>query len=298
MKPRQLVPDHQIIVILDTSPVRELAFEAEKPSWVKTFSEMACDGYSFSLADSAAAELLNQVRTGATAFAAHQRAIGWVSTFLNPEVRVLPGNMDLDGMIGLDEDWNVCEARYLAAIAWEMLLDPLKPDAEGRLPFDLLLEEERYEWKSFFARLRHISMLSGLDVPKSDPASVMAFLVDRVATNLDKDTKVLPPLSIRRHLELRYRIRQYIRTEQTKRPYNPAAKRNRNDGIDINLYYYLMLPAFVVARDGGFYGPLNDIDSFQKTWFMPPERLASEWLAGNRPRPAWPELIVDEEDKD
>ncbi|MGD7370976.1 hypothetical protein ACQCRQ_22385, partial [Ralstonia pseudosolanacearum] len=25
-------------------------------------------------------------------------------------------------------------------------------------------------------------------------------------------------------------------------------------------------------------GALEDLDSFQKTWFMPPERLASEWL--------------------
>lgn len=297
MKPRQLIPDQQIIVVLDTSPVRDLAFETVQPSWVKTFSEMACDGYSFSLADAAAAELLNQVRTGATPLAAHQQAIEWVSTFLNPEVQVLPGKMDLEDMIGLSEDWDVREALYIAAVAWEMLRDPLKPDAEGRPPFDLLLEQERDEWKLFFARLRHISRVSGLDVSKSDPVSVMEFLVNRMASGHDEDFGVSPPPSIRRHLELRYRIRQYIRTERTKEPYNPAAKRNRNDGIDIDLYHYLMLPAIVVAKDGGFYSSLNDIDSFQKAWFMRPDRLANEWLAGNQPQPKWPELsIIDEDD--
>ncbi|WP_412527430.1 hypothetical protein [Burkholderia lata] len=298
MKPRQLIPDHEIIVILDTSPVRDLAFETIQPSWIKTFSQMARDGYSFSLADAAAAELLNQVRTGATALAAHQQAIEWISTFLNPEAPVLPGKMDLDGMIGLSEDWDVGEARYIAAIAWKMLRDPLKPDADGRPPFDLLLEEERNEWRLFFARLRHLSFVSGLDVSKSDPASVMEFLVDCVARGYDKDSGVSPPPSIRRHLELRYRIRQYIRTERTKEPYNPSAKKNRNDGIDIDLYHYLMLPAIIVAKDGGFYGSLNDIDSFQKAWFMPPERLAGEWLAGNQPHPEWPEVMVEDESED
>jgi hypothetical protein len=294
MKPRRLIPDHQIIVVLDTSPVRDLAFETVKPSWVKTFSEMARNGYSFSLADAAAAELLNQVRTGATALAAHKKAIEWASTFLNPEVRVLPGKMDLEGMIGLSEDWDVREARYIATVAWETLRDPLKPNAEGRPQFDLLLEDERDEWQSFFACLRNISRMCGLDVSKSDPASAMEFFIDHVSSGHEEASGVSPPPSIRRHLELRYRIRQYIRTEQTKKPYNPAAKRNRNDGIDIDLYYYFMLPAFVVAKDGGFYGSLDDIDSFQKAWFMPPERLAGEWLTGNQPHPKWPELSVDE----
>lgn len=132
MKPRQLIPDHKIIVILDTSPVRDLAFETVQPSWIKTFSEMAADGYSFSLAEAAAAELLNQVRTSATPLAAHQQAIAWVSTFLNPEVPVLPGKMDVEGMIGLLEDWDVREASYLATMLWEMLCAPLKPDARAK----------------------------------------------------------------------------------------------------------------------------------------------------------------------
>lgn len=66
-------------------------------------------------------------------------------------------------------------------------------------------------------------------------------------------------------------------------------RNNRNDGIDVDLYF--MLPALVVANDSGSCGSLDDISSFQKAWFVRPEKLANEWQAGMRPCPAWPDLL-------
>ena len=296
MKTRQLIPDDQVIVILDTSPVRDLAFAASPAPWVGTFTEMSKAGYTFCLSDSTAAELLNQVRTGRTPLQAHKQAINWVSAFLNPEVRVLPGHVDLEGMIGLHEDWDINETRFLAQVAWQKLLDPLKPDEAGRPSFKQLLEEERQEWMSDFKKLQHASRTYGLDVPKSDPGAVSTFLLESLADRYDEASGIKPPPSIRRHLEFRYRIRQYLRTERKKEPYNPATKNNRNDGIDVYLYSYFMLPALVVANDGGFYEKLDDISSFQKAWFVRPEQLASDWLAGKHPQPEWPEIVDEEED--
>ncbi|WEE79507.1 hypothetical protein LZ683_09150 [Comamonas testosteroni] len=298
MKPRQIISDNEIIVVLDTSTVRNLAFVSEPPSWVTTFAKMSRDGYSFSLADAAAAELLNQVRSNRTIISKHKQSIEWVSTFLNPEIRVLPGGIDVQRMIDSTDIRHAEETRHLADIAWEMLLHPLEEDVEDRRPFDELLDEDRDEWMSYLADTDEHLYMFGLDVRRSDPTLVKDYLIDLLAGAIDKGESIFPPFSTRRHLEIRYRVRQYVRTTLTKKPYNPASKKNRNDGIDLTLYDYLMLPALVLANDSGFYSSLNDIDSFQKSWFMTPEKLASEWLEGKRPHPKWPECSVDEEDED
>lgn len=73
-----------------------------------------------------------------------------------------------------------------------------------------------------------------------------------------------------------------------KKPYNPSSKNKRNDALDVDLFSYLSLPALVVAVDGGFFGSLEGIDSFQRAWFFRPETLAGQWRAGDAPRPVWP----------
>lgn len=95
MAKRRLIPEDKIIVILDTSPVRNLA-HSEIPDWVRTFADMAEDGYSFSLAETTAAELLMQVRSGRIPEVDFHRMIGLLKTFLNLNAPVLPGQVDLE----------------------------------------------------------------------------------------------------------------------------------------------------------------------------------------------------------
>ncbi len=71
-------------------------------------------------------------------------------------------------------------------------------------------------------------------------------------------------------------------------PYDPTSLKKLNDGIDFDLYRYLMLPAFVVADDSGFFTKITDIPSFQVKWFCKPQALADAWSRGESPVPHWP----------
>jgi hypothetical protein len=79
--------------------------------------------------------------------------------------------------------------------------------------------------------------------------------------------------------------------QKEKEPYDPESPKKRNDGIDADLYRYLLLPALIVTQDKAFFGGLSDIQSFQKGWFYTPQLLADEWLNGNQRAPTWPEHI-------
>ncbi|CAN0621130.1 protein of unknown function [Burkholderia multivorans] len=84
----------------------------------------------------------------------------------------------------------------------------------------------------------------------------------------------------RQDLQTRYLWRQWVRTREANAPYDPNNPKKVNDGIDLDLYRYLILPALVVSDDGGFHGTIADIKSPQRTWFQKPEELAAAWEHG------------------
>lgn len=102
-----------------------------------------------------------------------------------------------------------------------------------------------------------------------------------------------PTMAMRLDLQMRYIWRQWVRTRQKKDGYDPTSEKRSNDGIDLDLYSYLMLPAFVVADDKGFHERLSDIKSDQRRWFWRPQELADAWERGERPRPIWAEPVND-----
>jgi hypothetical protein len=102
----------------------------------------------------------------------------------------------------------------------------------------------------------------------------------------DQRAALTPPLSMRLDLQTRYSWRQYKRSRgRLSHRYDPTNRGKRNDGIDFNLYTYLALPALIVAGEGGFFGSIADITSFQREWIMRPATLAQAWERGERPRP-------------
>ncbi len=292
MKKRHLIPDDQIIVVLDTSPIRNLAYSAQ-PEWVKTFEKMAADGYSFSLADCTVGELLTQVRSGAIPQDGYDRMIESIKIFLNPDFPMLPGKLDLEAMIGvLNEPHRFEEIKYLSQVGWSQLLAPHAPSNAMGPPLGELLEEERTDWKKILDRMAVSSLSQGIDLSASDPDDVAEFLANSIGTSLDRESDITPSMAIRMHLELRYIFRQMARSKKKKSAYDPENKKNRNDGIDLDIYKYFILPALVVAEDSGFFESLQTIQSFQREWFYKPGELAARWNAGERPGPEWP---VDEE---
>ena len=108
-------------------------------------------------------------------------------------------------------------------------------------------------------------------------------------TNCDNTSPTLsPPLSVRWDLKMRLLWRQYVRSKKTMSAYDPTSPKKKNDGIDFDIYNYLLLPALIVATDSGFFEKIEDIKSYQKAWFWKPETLAQAWVDKKRPRAEWP----------
>jgi hypothetical protein len=295
MKKRRLISEDQIIVVIDTSPIRNLAYD-EEPEWVETFAEMSKDGYSFSLADATVAELLTQIRSGRIPSEGYERMIQLVKTFLNLDFPMLPGKIDLEAMIGVNHTLqSLDETIYLAREGWRQLLSPHAPTFALGASLEDLLEEERREWAESLEEMKVHTICYGIDIARSDPDDVAEFLAELVGGRFHDEDEIEPAMEVRMHLELRYRFRQMARSAQRKNAYDPGKKRNRNDGIDVDLYKYFILPALAVAEDSGFFSSLDSIQSFQKDWFYRPEQLAARWLAGERPQPVWPQFDEEED---
>lgn len=288
---RLLVPDHQIIVVLDTAPVRDLAYEAKPPQWVSTFARMADQGYSFSLADGALAELLAQRQRNALSAVDCQRILECLKTFLNSQLPVLLGKKDLSGMLQVNEEpWDANECRNLSLLGWKLLTRCANPDDQQASP-EWALEEERDDWKGLFAGWQEILDTLNAEDPTHpiDVSILTSEILEAMERWQDEQNSLLPPMSVRMHLQNRYHWRQFVRMQQKKGGYNPDSPKKRNDGIDADLYRYLLLPALVVTRDNGFLTKLSDIQSFQKGWLYTAQQLAEDWLRGMHPAPTWPD---------
>ncbi|WP_133499628.1 hypothetical protein [Cognatilysobacter terrigena] len=255
-----------------------------------TFAEMSRDGYRFSLADVTAAELLLQYQDGQTTFEQHLLMVRGLQTFVDQELPVMFGGGDLRALVTSRLDrWKGHEARDASDLAWKAILDPSSPIESDGIPLDHLRSEGRENWPRMLEQVALRAELSGIDIASSDPDSIAEYLAGFVAPAIDGEAPhVLPPLSIRRHLEIRYKFRQAARMKRAKEPYDPYSPRKRNDGLDVDLFDCLMLPAFVVTCDRAFFGGIESIASFQRSWFKRPEALAREWRAGERPAPRWP----------
>ena len=287
---RLLVPEDKIIVVLDTAPVRELAYVEEVPSWVDTFAKMKEDGYSFSLADATQAELLAQRWRNALSATDLENILVGLERFISPQLPVLLGKKDISGMLQINQEgWEPYECAQLSKRAFEWLKDSVHSTAQFASP-EWALQEERDDWVGLFTGLQNIFDAIKDEDPHLpiDVNSLTAGMLAFMEIDQDAQSLLIPPLSVRNHLKNRYMWRQFVRKQKSSKAYDPNSPKKRNDGIDADLYRYLPLPALIVTDDNAFFGGLSDIDSFQRKWFFRAKQLADEWLLGNKPNPAWP----------
>ncbi len=282
----ELIPAGTTVVVLDTSPARNLAYSNAAPPWVTTFAEMARNGYSFSLADNAFAELITQIASGAITEEQAARILAHLKTFLNPSLPILSGKRDIYALIGSNEkapDWSIDQVRALSTKSWDLL--NRANSATGGEPFsaDDDLQSEREAWFAVFEKLGESEVT---DEPLNEYKHKQ--LTIALTGSDSKVSELSPPLSVRWDLQMRLLWRQFVRSKKTSEPYDPTSQKKRNDGIDFDLFHYLLLPALVVATDSGFFEKLADIKSYQTTWFWKPEALAQAWEGGDRPRAKWP----------
>lgn len=281
-----LIPAGTTIVVLDTSPARNLGYTNTPPQWVTNFAEMARNGYSFSLADNAFAELISQIASGAITTQQAVTMLGHLKTFLNPNLPILPGKRDIKALIGAAEensDWSIEEVRALSARCWgvlnsvSMTAGAKGPSADGDL------QTEREDWIAFFTKFgKYKETGEPLNEYEHSHLNLALTSCD------DEEPKLSPPLSVRWDLKVRLLWRQYVRSKKASEPYDPTSPKKRNDGIDFDLYDCLLLPALIVATDSGFFEKIADLKSYQKAWFWKPEALAQAWIDGKRPCATWP----------
>lgn len=298
---RKIISDEQCIVVLDTSPVRSIAYESAMPAWVGTFADMSKGGYSFSLADGACIELLTQHARGSITDDELTRIVAATETYLNPEMPVLLGKVDLMRMIGESSAPTGWEADTLALSkqVWQRLKSASSTPPEKRISGEAELQEDRDDWIGAFAKFD-----LGLEEWLSeDPSREEQFPLHLYKHPLlDVQFRSIAARSVHQHpdmaervdLQMRYQWRQWVRARQEKDGYNPASKRNRNDGVDLDMYRYLMLPALVVAGDSDFHKRISDINSPQLDWFCRPQELADAWTRGECPRPTWVAAVTEQ----
>ncbi|PHV19158.1 hypothetical protein CSQ92_27680 [Janthinobacterium sp. BJB446] len=296
---RKLIPDEQTIVVLDTSPVRNIAYADAIPAWVATFAEMADDGYAFSLADGALAELLAQYNRGSLTDEGLTKILGAISQFLNPDLPVLPGKRDIMAIIGelTDKEWTEDEVRGFALRGWEILNDPSLLNEEEREGLTQTLQYDRDEWINSFKKFdegyaRWTAALPGREQQELNQYK-HDLLDEELADLAARGRNAHPTMATRLDLQMRYLWRQWVRTRQKKDGYCPTSVKKVNDGIDLDLYRYLILPALVVSDDRGFHEGLMDIKSYQRHWLWRPQALADAWGRGERPQPVWPAPVIE-----
>lgn len=282
----QLLPPGKTIVVLDTSPARNLAYVDTIPKWVTTFGLMAQNGYSFSLADNAFAELISQIDSGAITNEQASKMLAHLGTFLNPSLPILPGKRDIYALIGSNEkaaDWSIDQVMKLSSRSLEFLNNAKSASEAPSLNAESELQSERDDWFAIFEKL---SESEATEEPLNEYShSQLAIAL----TSIDSAVpELFPPLSVRWDLQMRLLWRQYVRSKRESEPYDPKSPKKKNDGIDFDLFHYLLLPALVVATDSGFFEKLVDIKSYQNAWFWRPEILAKAWEAGERPNAKWP----------
>lgn len=302
--PRRVIPDDQCIVVIDTSPIRNIAESGSVPPWVGTFAAMAKDGYSFSLADVTFAELLSQRLSGQNN-GDYDLMISSLNGFLNPEFPVLPGKTDIMQMIGAKpgrEGWNEAQVRQMSQGAWGMLLAAKLPatnpsllttppmnstinaaQAQGFL--EQMLQEERDDWITMHSDLKARWEANG----KKELHEYEHSELDDALVRSDHGEDIVPSMTVRNDFQVRFVWRQFVRNQKVKNPYNPSSRKKRNDGIDFDFLRYLALPAFFLAEEQGFdKNKIGDIPSFQTNWILTPQELADAWANGEKPRPQWP----------
>lgn len=81
--------------------------------------------------------------------------------------------------------------------------------------------------------------------------------------------------SERMNLLIRYRAHLIAKTASLYEPYNPDSKKRRNDGIDMQLLFTLMLPARICSKD--MLKIPRGLEVRQAAWILTPEELVEEW---------------------
>ncbi|AXF85620.1 hypothetical protein DTO96_101351 [Ephemeroptericola cinctiostellae] len=261
-------------VVLDTCVVRELLPHSEMPSWVETFILMSKKGYSFSLADGTVLELIKQISTCQIRLEDLPKLFVTLELFLDMAEPVLPGKVDLQGRIGAlrkGHNWTLEESLQTGLRYWEMLKNPV---LEYNITAPQIIDDEIDSYREMFNKTAAQSLQT------DESVLIQAFnVLDRQCPDL------IPPLSTRMELQIKYFYNKFKSSSLQQKGYNPLSNKNSNDAVDFDLFRYLSLPAFVITFEKKYLNLSGFIDSIQTRWLMKPNDLCLRWEKNVEPFP-------------
>lgn len=270
---RKLIPEEKCIVVLDTNIARYLVKNKYEPDLLDVFVEMKEHGYLFCLSDIAWAELIKQRLNDSIPAQEYEKMLSLLEKFIDMDFPMLPSTEGLTDLFFSEDDYE-----FDFKHAWEQLRT-----LEDKQMLEKNLEEVKNGWLAYFSQCSKDPEIPSLlkSLRNDDPQLCQSF-----ATRFNHYNCV-PPMHIRMDLELKYYTQQAINVANTC--INPCSKKRENDGLDVLLLHYLILPAFLLTEDKIFSSDkLQSIQSFQKEWILNPKKLAMKWCSGEEPRPVWP----------
>jgi hypothetical protein len=277
-------------IVLDTNVARDLGEMESEPLFLQVFEEMAAAGYVFHLADGAWAELLDQRERGSIGDVVLDRMFVRLDRILNAEAPVFLGNRDVRAFIGEDvegvawtqENFVATSQRALAILRAAEVNGEVASSEDRTRASAEVLQEAREGWIAHFDQMLQDFPPTAADDELGGPT------FDAFVSRVDGESNLPhPPMSKRLDLGLRYAWRQHVRRNRSQEPYDPESHKKRNDGIDFELYYFMMLPCLLVTSDSGFGSRLAPIQSFQRSWIYTPEQLAEARQANSVTLPNW-----------
>ncbi len=277
---REIIPDNQTIIALDTNVFRNLCYD--EPSWVDCFDAMSVKNYHFCLTDIAYLEIINQLENSQISAEDLIKAVRQTQQFISDVLPILPGRANLIKMCGIrDKDqtdpFDSKDEIEFSKSCW-LELEKINTTADlSNLPVipgeaEKLIVKERKAWIGFIKNI----------IPYSSNSSDR---INAISDELDKQYASSPKFSERIEIVIHF-LDHYFSMLKNPQPLNPQSKKRKNDGIDFLLTFAVGLPAILCTEDH-IRKLLNTFNSYQKDWVMTPEEIEKSWNEGVFTDPQW-----------
>jgi len=259
-------------VVLDTCTVRK-HISNRTPRLDINLIKQKCDMVRLSLSASAFVELTRQVADGDVPFASWQASVPVLNSILDERWPCLPNGKQLAWLAGTQvvdpiesvED----ESRHMRA-CWFHLCD-VRPEQIGRCEVRYRLSDgtfrkirldrqklnelvagQRQEWIDYVRRMQ--ADLSGRGLTARDADAIVELMRSDFGSDPSDASGVAAKLDTVLHMIARFVARALNATSG----YNPESERNRGDTFDLNLLFYIPLPAIIVTGDDRFVRGLRE----------------------------------------
>jgi hypothetical protein len=265
-------------VVLDTCTVRNRTDNTD-PQLDLGLIRQNGDNLRISLSASAFVELTRQIVDGDLPFSDWQAKIPALNDVLDERWPLLPNGRQLAWLAGTQivepiksvED----ESRYMRA-CWHHLLE-VRPEEIGKskvvyrlsdgtlrrialneAPLKEVIKDQRQSWIDYIKSMQ--TELTKRGFISSDEKQILAIMQSNYGT-VQLDT---PGMSEKLDGVARMIARFIAMSLPPKfKPYNPEGEKQRGDTFDINLLFYVSLPAIIVTGDGRFARGLKETKSPQ-----------------------------------